>query len=309
MRIVSLLPSATEIVCALGLSDQLVGVTHECDYPIEVEKLPKVTKTVIPHDSSSAEIDELVRNRLELTTALYSLRTDVLRELKPDLIVTQALCDVCAVAESEVLSVMNLLPNKPDLVNLEPMSIDDVLLTIRMVGEASNNIEDAQALVNALQSRIDLVKSRTQTLLNSEELPRVVFLEWIDPLFNAGHWNPELIQIAGGEDCLGNINQASRTTDWQEVLDIDPDFLFIACCGFDIPRTMQDIEILKSYPHWKELSCVRKDKVYVSDGNAYFSRSGPRLIDSLEIIAHAMHPAIHPLPLCGNKAIQIISAD
>jgi iron complex transport system substrate-binding protein len=309
MRIVSLLPSATEIVCSLGLLDQLVGVTHECDYPVEVAKLPKVTKTVIPHDASSAEIDELVRNRLELTTALYSLKIEVLQDLKPDLIVTQALCDVCAVAESEVLSVMSLLPNKPALVNLEPMSIDDVLLTIKMVGEASNRIEESKALVNALQSRINLVKSRTQSMLNSAELPRVVFLEWIDPLFNAGHWNPELIQMAGGQDCLGNINQASRTTEWQEVLDIDPDFLFIACCGFDIERTMVDVEILKNYPRWNELSCVQNNKVYVSDGNAYFSRSGPRLIDSLEIIAHAMHPEIHPLPVCGNKALQVISAN
>ena len=229
----------------------------------------------------------------------------MLRHVNPDLIVTQALCDVCAVAETEVVEAIEQLPGNPVLVNLEPESLDDVLQTILMVGEATGLSTKSERVVEDLQRRVDTVKFRTEKMLDREDYPRVVFLEWIDPPFSPGHWNPTLIELAGGNDCLGNKNQPSQTVPWENIMAIDPEFMFIACCGFDIQRTLKDIGILKNYPGWEQLSCVKNNKVFVTDGNAYFSRSGPRLIDSLEILAHAMHPQVHPLPLSAPAAQRI----
>ena len=296
MKIISLLPSATEIICSIGLEDQLVGVTHECDYPPAVVDLPKVTTTLIPKDATSLEIDGLVRERLETEKALYSLNMDVLNELQPDLIVTQALCDVCAVAESEVQAAACSLPNAPQVINLEPFSLQDVFDTIELVGDATGQQAAAAATLANLQQRCDAVVRRSEEHIPTEGRPRVAFLEWIDPPFNAGHWTPELIEMAGGIDCLGSKHQPSRTTPWESLVAQNPDVLFIALCGFDLQRTLADIEILKTFPGYSELDCVRNGRVYVTDGNAYFSRSGPRLVDSLEIIAHALHPDVHPLP-------------
>lgn len=306
MRIVSLLPSATEIICALGLNDQLVGVTHECDYPAQVTDLPRVTTTIIPHDASSRTIDNLVRERLTSVTALYSLKMDVIKKLQPDLIVTQALCDVCAVAESEVLDAINQLEHKPELVNLEPMTLDDVLDTIKLVGEATSLTDKADSVVKELLQRINNVRNRTGTSLSERDFKSVVFLEWLDPLFNAGHWTPTLIEYAGGNDLLGNKHLPSQTTEWGRVVELNPEYLFVACCGYDIKRTLQDVEIMKSYPGWSDLQCVKKKNVFITDGNAYFSRSGPRLVESLEIMAHALHPEIHPSPRNAPAAIRIL---
>lgn len=306
MKIVSLLPSATEIICLFGLGDQLVGVTHECDYPESVQKLPKVTKTRIPTDISSGEIDTLVNEHLKENMALYSLRMDVLHDLQPDIIITQALCDVCAVAESEVKDAACELPGNPRVINLEPMSLEDVYATILLVGDNCDCPDAAKEAVAVLQQREQAVRQRTSDLIDASKLPRVAFLEWIDPPFNAGHWTPELIDYAGGIDVVGNLNQPSETTAWQRVVDSSPDVMFIACCGFSIERTMQDMKILEQYPGWQDLPCVINKRVYVTDGNAYFSRSGPRLIDSLEIMAHALHPGIHPLPNHLEAAISYL---
>ena len=293
MRIVSLLPSATEIVCALGLEDALVGVTHECDFPPSVKSLPKVTRTLIPHDAASGDIDALVRERLKVQTALYTLDVPVLERLRPDLLVTQALCDVCAVSEAEVQEASCRLPGRPQVLNLEPMSLQDVFQTLMMVGEATGRTNQVREVVASLQARVDAVAGRTATLL-PQQRPRVAFLEWIAPPFNAGHWNPTLIDLAGGVDLLGNAGQPSRTLAWEEVVQSQPDVLFIACCGFDAERARQDVPILERLPGWPTLPCVQSGRVYVSDGNAYFSRPGPRLVDSLEILAHALHPDLHP---------------
>ena len=293
MRIVSLLPSATEIVCALGLEDDLVGVTHECDFPPSVKSLPKVTRTLIPHDAASADIDALVRERLKVQTALYTLDVPTLERLRPDLLVTQALCDVCAVAEAEVQEAACGLPGRPQVLNLEPMSLQDVFETLLLVGRATGRTEQAREVVAALQARVDAVAARTATL-SSDERPRVAFLEWIDPPFNGGHWNPTLIEMAGGVDVLGNAGQPSRTLVWEDLVQARPDVLFIACCGFDAERGSQDVPVLERQPGWAALPCVQNGRVYVSDGNAYFSRPGPRLVDSLEILAHALHPDLHP---------------
>jgi len=293
VRIVTLLPSATEIVCALGLRDQLVGVTHECDYPPGVGDLPHVTQTLIPHDVSSQDIDALVRERLKTQRALYTLDGPVLETLQPDLIVTQALCDVCAVAEAEVASMACRLPGQPTVINLEPMRLDDVFDCLRLVGDAANVPERADQTVAGLRARVAAVEERSKRV---RERPRVVMLEWIDPPFCAGHWSPELIRLAGGRELVGREAQPSRTTAWTDVVQADPEVLVIACCGFDTQRTRQDLPILAGYPGFADLTCVRQGRVYLIDGSAYFNRPGPRLVDSLEILAHALHPDLHPLP-------------
>jgi len=293
LRIVSLLPSATEIVCSLGLRDQLVGVTHECDYPVGVEGLPKVTRTLIPHDASSGEIDALVRERLKTERALYSLDMPVLESLRPDLIVTQALCDVCAVAEKEVQSAARSLPGQPRVINLEPTCFADVLDCIKQVGDAAGCEDRAVRCIAELQARIDAVATRSQAISNR---PSVMLLEWIDPPFCAGHWSPELVALAGGREAIGVAGERSVTTSWEAIVAADPEMLMIACCGFNVARTMDDLPILRSYPGWESMSCVKSGRVYVVDGSAYFSRPGPRLVDSLEILAHALHSGVHALP-------------
>ena len=305
MRIVSLLPSATEIICSLGLREQLVGVTHECDYPASVLGLPKVTSTLIPHGLDSKGIDRLVRERLDSTTALYSLRMDILAELKPDLIVTQALCDVCAVAESEVVEAINYLPGNTQLVNLEPMTLEDVFETIKLVGEASGQSRLSLRLVEELKSRVESVSQRSQALLADKECPTVAFLEWLDPLFNGGHWNPELIELAGGIDCFANKHKPSSSISWSRLKECNPDYIFIACCGFDLERSLQDVGLLRRNQEWQGLGAVQDNRVFLTDGNAYFSRSGPRLVDSLEIIAHALHPNLHPPPEFAPPALRL----
>ena len=293
MRIVSLLPSATEIICGLGLRDNLVGVTHECDYPSDVTDLPKVTKTLIPMDATSNEIDQLVRERLKTERALYSLDIPILQQLSPDLIVTQALCDVCAVAESEVRSAVCSLPGAPRVINLEPKSLEDVFGCIAQVAEAAGCQQDANAYLARLKQRVEAVTIRSDAL---EYRPRVMLLEWIDPPFCAGHWNPELVAIAGGQEVMGVPNQPSATTSWEQIVAVDPEILVIACCGFDVNRTLQDLLLLESNRHWHSLTCVKSKQVYIVDGSAYFSRPGPRLVDSLEILANAIHPRTHRLP-------------
>ncbi len=293
MRIVSLLPSATEMICALGLGDQLVGVTHECDFPETVASLPKVTHTSIPSDASSAAIDGLVRERLKTQLALYTLDLPTLERLNPDLIVTQALCDVCAVAEAEVRSAACQLPGNPRVVNLEPTTLAGVLESLELVAQAAGAPNGACSAIAELRARIDTVAKRS-TAISSR--PRVLVLEWLDPPFSCGHWSPELVQLAGGQEVLGVAGERSRTLDWSEVLAAQPEVILIACCGFSIERTMQDVPAFVARPGIADLPAVRDGRVYVVDGSAYFSRPGPRLVDSLEVLAHALDPAMHPLP-------------
>lgn len=293
MRIVSLLPSATEILCAIGLQDHLVGVTHECDTPTAVRSLPKVTRTLIPTDATSGEIDGLVRERLQDRRALYTLDLPLLETLRPELIVTQALCDVCAVSESEVADAACRLPGKPQVLNLEPTTLQGVLDSLHAVGAATGRDDAAQAVVDGLRVRIDRVSRRSQTV---RDRPRVVLLEWIDPPFSCGHWTPELVARAGGQEGLGRSGERSRTVDWAEIQNFDPEILVIACCGLSIERSLQDISRLREYPGFESLTCTRSERVYVVDGNAYFSRPGPRLVDSLELLAALLHPQLHTPP-------------
>lgn len=300
MRIVSLLPSATEIVCALGLQNQLVGVTHECDYPAGVSRLPWVTRTLIPHDAGSADIDALVRSRLRTQEALYNLDMPLLESLRPDLIVTQALCDVCAVADDEVQAAAKSLSTHPQVINLAPRSLDDVLDCLRLVADAAGVSARGQHVIANLRDRVDAVSARNAVV---RAHPRIVLLEWLDPPFSCGHWTPELVDLAGGVELLGHAGEHSRTLRWSEIESAQPEVIFIACCGFDITRTLQDLIALEAAPQWSGLPAVRNERVYVVDGSQYFSRPGPRLIDSLEILAHALHQDVHPLPARLPRAL------
>jgi iron complex transport system substrate-binding protein len=305
MRIVSLLPSATEIVCELGLGEHLVGVTHECDYPPFVRTLPKVTRTLIPHDASSRDIDALVRERLKTQRALYTLDLPTLEKLWPELIVTQALCDVCAVAETEVTAAASGLPGRPKVVNLEPTHLLAVFECLLLVGDAAGVPSQASDAVARLRARVEAVEKRSRDIANR---PRVVLLEWIDPPFCCGHWSPELVRLAGGIEGIGREGQPSRPIRWEEVLAWQPEVMVIACCGFSAQRTKQDVPLISSYPGWRDLPCVRTGRVYLVDGSAYFSRPGPRLVDSLEILAHALHAGVHSLPAGVPAAVPIEEA-
>lgn len=303
MRIVSLLPSATEILCLLGLEDQLVGVTNECDFPPSVSRIAKVTRTLIPADAASGQIDQLVREQLRTRNALYALDLPVLERVRPDLIVTQTLCGVCAVEACEVEAAADSLANRPRVVQLEPRSLGGVLEAVARVGEAAGVADAARREIARLQSRIDAVARRSKAVVAR---PRVALLEWIDPPFSAGHWSPELVRLAGGREVLGREGRPSRVLSWDEVVAADPEVLVLACCGYRLPRTLGDVPILRRQTGWPTLACVRNRRVYAVDGSAYFNRPGPRLVDSLEILAHAIHPDTHP-PAAGAEPAQRLS--
>ncbi len=293
MRIVTLLPSATEIVCALGLEDRLVGVSHSCDYPPKVRDLPAMTSTSVPYTESSDVIDTFVRGHLSSNAALYDLDMQALVAAAPDFIISQALCDVCAVSTGDVVAAIGSLPSNPRLVDLEPNTLDEVLDDCLRVGASLGARVAAEDLVDDLNIRRAAVAARTAQIIQVEK-PKVAFLEWLMPPFNGGHWNPELVELAGGIDLLGAPGEPSYSLNWEKVAAAEPDILFVACCGFDKERAIEDLQQVLTQDICQAIPAVQSGKVYVADGNAYFSRPGPRLIDGLEMMAHAFHPTIHP---------------
>lgn len=294
MRVVSLLPSATEMVCGLGLRQSLVGVTHECDFPQEVVSLPKVTRSLLPAQASSGEIDALIREQCKDEPALYALDVAALIELQPDLIVTQSLCNVCAVPESQLERAISQLETRPQVLSLNPHSLTDVFDGLLKLGQILGLDDRAYTYVHSLNSRVAAVAEKVEDLRgeNLVKIPSVLMLEWLDPPFSAGHWNPELIHLAGGRALLGNAGERSRTISWDEIFRADPDVIVIACCGFDVQRTMRDVAMLEANPVWNRLRCVASQQVHVMDGSAYFNRPGPRLVDSLELLAQHLHPGL-----------------
>jgi iron complex transport system substrate-binding protein len=290
MRVVSLLPAATEIVGALGLMDQLVGVSHECDYPAGANRKPRVTQCPI-HEAGlpSREVDDWVRETLARTGTLYTMDEPLLRSLRPDVILTQRLCDVCAVGYGSVLALAATLPGPPRVVNLEPSSLADIFANIRLVAETLGVPHRWEAVVAALGERVEAVRVPAA---GSGRRPRCFLMEWIDPPFCSGHWGPELVELAGGFDPLGHKGQDSTRVRWESVLDARPDVVVIACCGYRTGRACQDLPILRGYPGWQDLPAVRQGRVYVVDGSDYFSRPGPRVVDSLEILAELLHPEL-----------------
>ena len=306
MRIVSLLPSATELICGLGLRQQLVGVSHECDYPNSVIGLPVLTSSRIPEGLDSGSIDHLVTEQLKSDQALYDLNIDVLTSLRPDLIVTQALCDVCAVSGNDVARAVGSLPNNPDVINLEPNCLTDVLDTVELLAEAADCVKQGQIYLRELRYRISQVNNKS-SVINLSDKPRVALLDWLDPIFDGGHWSPEIIELAGGIACFGNKKEPSQRRSWNDLIQARPDIIFIALCGFNVERSMQDVEDFFSSQEFSVLRDQLGSKIFLVDGNAYFSRPGPRLVDALEIMANAIHPLIHKLPSNLPVAIKLTS--
>ena len=289
-RIISLLPSATEILFALGLDAEVRAVTHECDYPAGALTKPHITRSLLPPQLSSGEIDAAVREQLVADAhSLYTIDRALLAEIAPTLIVTQQLCEVCAVAYDEVLEAVRSLPTRPQVINLEPERLDDVLRDIEAVGAATGRAAEAGALVAALRQRVEAVRQR---VAQATTRPRVAFIEWIDPIFCGGHWNPELIALAGGADGIGRMGERSEQVAWERVVAWEPEVMIIAACGFTEERARQDEPLLRAYPGFGELPCARAGRVHFVDGAAYFSRPGPRLVDSLELLAKLIHPEL-----------------
>jgi iron complex transport system substrate-binding protein len=287
IRTISMLPAATEIVGALGLMDQLLAVSHECDFPEEANRRPRVTYCEIYGQGlPSAEIDRWVSERLQSNGTLYTLDEALLRQLAPDLILTQRLCDVCAPAYGSVAALAATLPSKPKVLNLEPKRLADVLTCIEDVADAMKHEHRGPEVRRRLEERIERVVKSVADLPR----PSTFIMEWSDPIFNSGHWNPELIRMAGGTPVLSPEGEYSKRIPWDELRAADPEVMIIACCGHGIERTRQDLHALEKLPGWHELRAVRKRRIYIADGSAYFSRPGPRIVDTLEILAAALHP-------------------
>jgi len=291
-RIVSLLPAATEIAGALGLMDRVVGVSHECDFPSEANQRPRVTYCPVHNTGlTSREVDEWVRGALRENGTIYVIDEPLLRELRPDVILTQKLCDVCAVGYGTVAQFAETLPRPPTIVNLEPSSLSDIFNDIRRVAEVCDVAERAHKLVTELSDRIEAVRRRASRIAH---WPRCFLMEWVDPPFCSGHWGPELVEIAGGNDSLGRKHQPSVQIEWQEVVDMQPDVIVLALCGYDIDRARRDYEILQLFPGFHSLPAARQGEIYLVDASAYFARPGSRIVDSLEILAGILHPGEFP---------------
>jgi iron complex transport system substrate-binding protein len=280
MRICSLLPSGTEILYSLGLGEQVVAVTHECDYPAETAYKPKITEDVVDHARlTSREIDHHVSSNLGRHGTIYRLKEDLLEALQPDLIVTQELCEVCAVSYQEVQRAARVLEGRTRIVSLEPNTIADVLDTISLVGELTGRQAVARKNVLELKARLERVRERVCSL----KRPRVYAMEWLDPPFSAGHWVPEMVEIAGGEEVLGKAGQKSQRISPERILEARPEIIILMPCGFSLERTIEEYRRTKFLPGWT-------GQVYAVDGSSYFNRSGPRLIDGVEILGEIFHP-------------------
>jgi iron complex transport system substrate-binding protein len=297
MRVCSLLPSATEIVFALGAEQSLIGVTHECDYPYQATQIRKITRSKIPAASSSGQIDLAVSSTLDAVGSIYDLDLDLLEILEPDLVLTQRLCNVCAVSFDDVVRAVESLKSRPRIINLEPNSLADILANIRTVGEAIGRESEAETFIHSLQVRIGAIQGKTGCL--SSRSP-VLCLEWVDPPYCGGHWMKELVEIAGGIDNFSNHHGPSHRLNWQRVLELPPEVIVLTCCGFGLDRCAEESHILARLEGVHEFPATRSGRVFATDGSAYFSRPGPRIVDSLEILAHLIHPDIFPTPLLAN---------
>jgi iron complex transport system substrate-binding protein len=286
MRICSLLPGATEIAYALGLGDQIVGVTHECDYPHDAKQKRVVVRSGIDSTRMSGlEIDRKVGELLQAGKGLYTIDEQAFVEAAPDVILTQGLCDVCALDYNEVVKAAQLLPRAPLILSLNPHCLTDILDDILRVGEGTRREAAANALVSDLRRRMERIGYR-----EPDHRPRVVCLEWFEPLYVAGHWVPEMVALAGGYDMLGHKGEPSFKVEWSRIIDSKPAVILLMPCGFDVRRTVKESTPLRRLEGWNDLPAVQAGNVYALNGSAYFSRPGPRLVSGLEILARIMHP-------------------
>ncbi|MEC4802627.1 MAG: cobalamin-binding protein [Jaaginema sp. PMC 1079.18] len=285
LRIISLLPGATECVAALGLVDSLVGRSHECDYPPAVRDLPVCTSARLNSDRPSAEIDRDVKQLIEQALSIYQLDLDAIADLQPTHILTQDQCDVCAVSLAEVEAGLREIAGiQPQVISLQPIIFEEIWTDLERLAKAFG--VSPQPTLGKLQKRADACVEKTQNL----PIPTVVALEWLDPLMSAGSWLPELIAMAGGECLLAEPGKTSPYLSWDALINTDPDVIVMMPCGFDLPRTRTEAAFIPQHPGWQKLQAVQKGRVYITDGNAYFNRPGPRLVDSVEIMAEILHP-------------------
>jgi iron complex transport system substrate-binding protein len=301
-RIVSLLPSATEIAYALGLGDRVVGVTHECDFPPEAKMKPHLTASALPPAANSAEIDRHVRASLHAGSSLYALDSGLLERLAPDLIVTQELCEVCAVSYEIVARAARRVRSDPRVVSLEPSSLEDVYANIETFGELTGTRDAADALVARLRTRSAALSAH----FADRSRPRALVLEWTDPPMSGGHWTPSLVQLAGGVPVLGNHGENSVVLSWPAIAAADPDVIIVAPCGFDLDATLRAIALLGNVAQYTALRAVGAGRVYAIDGNAYVNRPGPRLVDTAELFATALHGEPYGAALTDFSAIRRI---
>jgi iron complex transport system substrate-binding protein len=285
MRIVSLVPSATEMLFALGLGSDLIAVTHECDYPPAARELPKITRDLIPPGLTSAQIDAAVKEHTLAGESIYQLDTDALEDLRPDLIVTQALCSVCAVSYDDVREIADQLDPRPQVVSLDPHTLGEVLGDARTLADATDARDAAVDLVREASDRID----RVRLAVRNARRPRVAALEWLDPPFAAGHWTPQLIEYAGGEDVLGFPGESSEQVEWDAVVAAQPDVVIVMPCGYDAEIAHREAEM-----HRDQLAAIGAGEVVAVDASSYFSRPGPRIVDGLELLAGILHPELVP---------------
>lgn len=290
LRIVSLIPSATEIVAALGLTDALVGRSHECDYPPEILDRPICTQATINSEKPSGQIHEDVTELLQKALSIYQIKIDVLQQLQPTHILTQDQCDVCAVTLADVKkAISELTHSQPEVISLQPKKIADVWTDIERVADALG-VGAKPTLLN-LEARVKLCQQKTQAL-SEHEHPKVACIEWTDPLMLAGNWIPELVEAAGGKPLVSVAGQPDQKLEWKSLITANPDVIVFMPCGFDLDRTRSEAALLTQRPEWQNLHAVQTNRVYITDGNSYFNRPGPRLVESLEILAEILHPEI-----------------
>jgi len=289
MRIVSMLPSATEILFALGFDKEIVGVSHECDFPPQARSKRVVIHSRLPQDAPPAEIDRLVREYVSRGESLYSVDAEALEELAPDLIITQDLCHVCAASPDDLATALSRFPNPPEVLSLNPQDIGDVWRDILWVGEATCRGYEAEALLQQIGSRLGELECQLDGV---EHRPRVAILEWLEPFYVAGHWVPEMIEIAGGKDVLGKKRTPSFRVAAEDVIDAAPEILLIAQCGYDKQKARDEYRAMQLAPEWSDIPAVRNSHVYAVDASGYFSRPGPRLITGIEALAKMLHPGV-----------------
>jgi len=301
-RIISLLPAATEIVCALGLEHNLVGRSHECDFPASVKRLPVCSEANFADDLSSLEIDIKVKEILTEALSIYTVKREVIKELAPDVVITQAQCEVCAVSLKDVEEALdNYLDKESHILSLQPNKLGDIFEDIKTVAQALGVTDAGDVLVEDLQERVDIIRHKLKYV---ESRPTVACIEWLEPLMVSGNWIPEVVSTAGGSSILAEAGKHSPFVKWEDIQQANPDVIVVMPCGFSIERTMKEMNILLDLPGFAELLAVKNNRLYITDGNQYFNRPGPRIVDSIEIIAEIIHPKLFNFGYEGNGWIK-----
>ncbi len=309
-RIVSLIASSTELIFALGMGEFMVGRSHECDYPPQVKSLPQCTSPKFRTDGTSYEIDQRVRAIVQESLSVYRVDAGIVDSLQPTHIITQAQCEVCAVSLKDVeAACIELISSAPEVVSLEPNCLEDIFIDIAKVASALDIVETGDSLQSRMRARIEEVSTLAKAESERRGLrPTVACIEWIEPLMAAGNWMPELIELAFGENLFGEAGKHSPYMTWDRVVEADPDVIIITPCGFDIPRTLEEIELITGKPEYEQLKACKTGAVYVADGNQYFNRPGPRVVESLEMMAEMIHPQAFQFGHEGKGWERVISA-